>query len=49
MCMSPNKRFLAVGERGTTVGIITIYDMFTQRKKKVLHFQECSSKVGNLF
>jgi hypothetical protein len=46
MAMSPgSKRFIAVAEKGTTTAFVTIYDVFTLRKKKVLSTPECASKV----
>lgn len=45
MAISPNKRFVAVAERGTTTAYVSIYDVFTLKKKKVLFTQECGSKV----
>ena len=40
--ISPNKRFAAVAEKGTTGPWITIYDLFTLRKKKILTTNDCT-------
>ncbi|PRP75547.1 WD repeat-containing protein 65 [Planoprotostelium fungivorum] len=44
MCISPNKRYVAVAEKGTTQAFVSIYDLFTLRKKKVISTRDCGSK-----
>jgi hypothetical protein len=45
LAISPNKRYVAVAERGTTQAFVSIYDLFNLKKKKVLSTRDCGSKV----
>lgn len=43
--MSPNRRWLAVSERGSEKGTVTIYDLAILKKRKVLVLQDGGCKV----
>ena len=44
MSVSPNKRYVAVAEKKADKPTITIYDLTTQRRRKVLSIMECTSQ-----
>ncbi|CAF0728049.1 unnamed protein product [Brachionus calyciflorus] len=43
MCVSQNKRYIAVAEKIANKPIVTIYDLHTLRKRKALSFNETTS------
>ncbi|KFH01430.1 WD domain, G-beta repeat-containing protein [Toxoplasma gondii VAND] len=43
LAMSPNRRFLAVGERCAQRALVTIHDLLTNKRKKSLAFVDCLS------
>eukprot|EP00033_Pygsuia_biforma_P003159 GCRY01003467.1.p1 GENE.GCRY01003467.1~~GCRY01003467.1.p1 ORF type:complete len:1179 (+),score=364.32 GCRY01003467.1:161-3697(+) len=43
LCISPNKRYVAIAERDERA-LITIYDLHSLRRRKVLSTAECGSK-----
>ena len=45
LAITPNKRFLAVAERAEK-GTVTIYDLQTMKRRKVLACADTSAKVG---
>lgn len=48
MCISPNRKFLAVGEKALKA-TVTIYDMSTMKRRKVLVSTIAGGKVGSEF
>lgn len=44
MAVSPNKRYTAVAEKKAEKPTITVYDLTTQRRRKVLSILECTSQ-----
>ena len=44
IALSPNKRYVAMAERGTERGIITIFDVRTLKKRKTLSTPDCHSR-----
>lgn len=42
MAVSPNRRYVAVGEKGEKA-MITVYDLHTLRKRKVLTYADCQA------
>lgn len=44
MCVSPNRRYVAVAEKGTEKASITIYDLHSLRKKKTLSSVDIQSQ-----
>mmetsp|Transcript_11037 Transcript_11037/g.33100 ORF Transcript_11037/g.33100 Transcript_11037/m.33100 type:complete len:1188 (+) Transcript_11037:67-3630(+) len=43
MCLAPNRRFIAIAERAPC-GIVSIYDLFLQKRRKLLAYAELGSK-----
>ena len=50
VAMTPNKKFLAVAERGIAqnLPVILVYDLTTMRRRKALQLTEGESKVSFL-
>lgn len=44
MCVSQNKRYIAVAERISDKPVVTIYDLHTLRKRKALSFSDTTSQ-----
>ena len=44
MSVSPNKRYAAIAEKKAEKPTITIYDLTTQRRRKVLSTLDCTSQ-----
>ena len=44
MSVSPNKRYAAIAEKKAEKPTITVYDLTTQRRRKVLNIMECTSQ-----
>ena len=44
MSVSPNKRYASIAEKKAEKPAITIYDLTTQRRRKVLSTLECTSQ-----
>lgn len=45
LAVSPNRQWLAVAERGSEKGAVTIYDLAILKKRKVLVPQDGGAKV----
>ncbi len=45
LCVSPNKRFVAVAERGDKSPLVAVYDLNTMRRRKILNPVETESKA----